>query len=369
VYNPTIGRWMTRDPLQEAGGVDVYAFNKNDPINNVDADGLDPHSVQDEYNDLVVAAKLEWLKDQYGDDGWRFIATPFGFAGTQERSGAFTGRQMTFDTELNQVGYYSLSRQWRVESREDGSVWKVGKHLDTGKLIQEQLVEPEATRNQRRFWAFNESIAQGRQDSARLASLLAVEEGVEQLLDISVRVGSGGAGIVLIDAPEAITGKSMTKADTSLSMQDRILAGLPVGVVTARRGKRLYTVVENAVRGGSFERAAMRTLEEDLPGVQKNWMTVFAIIEFKGKKIPWASIPDVLISKKAVIEIKYAKEVYLGRQILTQIAYAKNAKLPYRLIVAPRSRVTQQVLDAVQAIGGRVEVYDRNLKEFRQYVP
>lgn len=40
MYNPTIGRWMTRDPLQEAGGVNVYAFNNNDPINNIDPDGL-----------------------------------------------------------------------------------------------------------------------------------------------------------------------------------------------------------------------------------------------------------------------------------------------------------------------------------------
>src|SRR4051794_15378561 len=42
MYNPTIGRWMTRDPLQEAGGADVYAFVNNDPINNADPDGLSP---------------------------------------------------------------------------------------------------------------------------------------------------------------------------------------------------------------------------------------------------------------------------------------------------------------------------------------
>jgi RHS repeat-associated protein len=35
-YSPRLGRWMTRDPLQESGGVNVYAFVNNDPVNKVD---------------------------------------------------------------------------------------------------------------------------------------------------------------------------------------------------------------------------------------------------------------------------------------------------------------------------------------------
>jgi hypothetical protein len=173
----------------------------------------------------------------------------------------------------------------------------------------------------------------------------------------------------MIDAPEAITGRSMTHVGGTLSTTDRILAGLPVGIVAAKSGKRLFTVVENAVRGGSFERAAIRNLAEDLPGIKKNWKLISTFIDYRGQKILGVSIPDVLISKKALIEIKNADEVYLGRQILTQITYAKENKLAYRLIVAPRATVTQPLLDAVKSIGGRVEVFDRTLKQFRPYVP
>jgi RHS repeat-associated protein len=41
-YNPAIERWMNRDPLGEAGGINLYGFVANDPINLVDPDGLLP---------------------------------------------------------------------------------------------------------------------------------------------------------------------------------------------------------------------------------------------------------------------------------------------------------------------------------------
>ena len=39
-YNPDSGRWLNRDPLQEYGGVNLYAVNWNDYINDVDPFGL-----------------------------------------------------------------------------------------------------------------------------------------------------------------------------------------------------------------------------------------------------------------------------------------------------------------------------------------
>lgn len=35
-YNPSIGRWMTRDPLWEAGGINLYQFVDNNPVHYVD---------------------------------------------------------------------------------------------------------------------------------------------------------------------------------------------------------------------------------------------------------------------------------------------------------------------------------------------
>ncbi len=38
-YSPGMGRWMNRDPLQEEGGVNLYAMVGNNPINDVDEYG------------------------------------------------------------------------------------------------------------------------------------------------------------------------------------------------------------------------------------------------------------------------------------------------------------------------------------------
>jgi hypothetical protein len=39
-YNPEQGRWVTRDPLGEVGGMNLYAFVGNNPVNWVDPFGL-----------------------------------------------------------------------------------------------------------------------------------------------------------------------------------------------------------------------------------------------------------------------------------------------------------------------------------------
>jgi len=35
-YSPVLGRWITRDPIGYAGGVNLYGFVENDPLNWVD---------------------------------------------------------------------------------------------------------------------------------------------------------------------------------------------------------------------------------------------------------------------------------------------------------------------------------------------
>jgi uncharacterized protein RhaS with RHS repeats len=39
-YNPSAGRWISRDPIEEKGGVNVYGFGKNNAINGIDKLGL-----------------------------------------------------------------------------------------------------------------------------------------------------------------------------------------------------------------------------------------------------------------------------------------------------------------------------------------
>ncbi len=41
-YNPSVGKWMSRDPLGEAGGINLYGFVGNNPANFNDPFGLYP---------------------------------------------------------------------------------------------------------------------------------------------------------------------------------------------------------------------------------------------------------------------------------------------------------------------------------------
>ena len=41
-YNPSTGRWLTRDPLGERGGVNLQGFVHNNPLGIVDPDGRNP---------------------------------------------------------------------------------------------------------------------------------------------------------------------------------------------------------------------------------------------------------------------------------------------------------------------------------------
>jgi len=39
-YNPSTGRWLSRDPIEERGGVNLHGFVRNRSVDFVDADGL-----------------------------------------------------------------------------------------------------------------------------------------------------------------------------------------------------------------------------------------------------------------------------------------------------------------------------------------
>ena len=39
-YSPALGRWLSRDPIEEQGGLNLYAFVNNDPVNKWDVLGL-----------------------------------------------------------------------------------------------------------------------------------------------------------------------------------------------------------------------------------------------------------------------------------------------------------------------------------------
>ena len=55
-YQPTIGRWLSRDPIEESGGRNLYAYNLNSPINWIDPLGLRARCCEDELKQCLAQA-------------------------------------------------------------------------------------------------------------------------------------------------------------------------------------------------------------------------------------------------------------------------------------------------------------------------
>jgi RHS repeat-associated protein len=65
VYDPTSGRWLSRDPIGEAGGENLYGFVGNDPVNQVDLFGFRTPRTWSEYQEkLLTLINLLQLKQQ-----------------------------------------------------------------------------------------------------------------------------------------------------------------------------------------------------------------------------------------------------------------------------------------------------------------
>jgi RHS repeat-associated protein len=59
-YNPQVGKWISRDPIAETGGANLYAFVNNDPVGSIDLLGLGRFS-QIRDGDLAYSCNCGWL--------------------------------------------------------------------------------------------------------------------------------------------------------------------------------------------------------------------------------------------------------------------------------------------------------------------
>ncbi|MGL4853695.1 MAG: DUF6765 family protein, partial [Lentisphaeria bacterium] len=98
-YNPEIGRWMSREPLEEFGSINLYSFIKNNVFNTFDVLGLYGYDVHYEFEYLKaiesgrssqeaqIIANGSWSADQGKFDAingglFHNLSTPFRLLGS-----------------------------------------------------------------------------------------------------------------------------------------------------------------------------------------------------------------------------------------------------------------------------------------------
>lgn len=73
-YDPNLGRWISRDPIEESGGLNLYGFVGNDGVTNIDFLGLQVKWAEDEDADLdyscscCCAEDIQFYMDGYNPD-------------------------------------------------------------------------------------------------------------------------------------------------------------------------------------------------------------------------------------------------------------------------------------------------------------
>ena len=72
-YSPKMGRWLSRDPMGEAGGFNLYAYCGGDPVNKWDYLGLDPNK-QSSQADFIRGSSSGWRPRQW--EVWRRTQSP-----------------------------------------------------------------------------------------------------------------------------------------------------------------------------------------------------------------------------------------------------------------------------------------------------
>jgi RHS repeat-associated protein len=80
-YDPSLQRWLNRDPLGEAGGLNLYRFNYNNPLSYIDPDGMAPQLTTVSFNLNGGAASAGYADQQFGQDYGIGLHGPLGPGG------------------------------------------------------------------------------------------------------------------------------------------------------------------------------------------------------------------------------------------------------------------------------------------------
>jgi len=162
--DPSTGRWVSRDPIEEDGGANLYSFVENDPPTLIDLLGLvvtvqrTGKSTADVYCDCGdtvedIAEKVKLEADEYLTPGWLWAADGKGLPATKKEKMterrhfkspneahitygvlgrlalSLSGRGRDYEAQLSGEGYKVIQGQWWTSDGQDYATVNSLKHL------------------------------------------------------------------------------------------------------------------------------------------------------------------------------------------------------------------------------------------------
>jgi len=77
-YDPSLQRFLNQDPAGENGGIDIYQFNRNNPIDYIDPTGRAPQLTSVTYNPSTGQSSVQYTPHQFGQGYGIGLHTPPG---------------------------------------------------------------------------------------------------------------------------------------------------------------------------------------------------------------------------------------------------------------------------------------------------
>jgi RHS repeat-associated protein len=117
-YRPTLGRWLSRDPLDEQGGYNLYAFVLNESVNEFDIHGL---WTMDGVLEYLCCCGHRWVVDDC-----LARKTVFGFDEIKVTYDKYEKRKN------GKNGKYLGKHQYYLAGKNDGNIWVENRLSDGG---------------------------------------------------------------------------------------------------------------------------------------------------------------------------------------------------------------------------------------------
>jgi RHS repeat-associated protein len=346
-YAPGLGRFINRDPIEEQGGLNLYGFCGNDGINRWDKLGMKPVWVWEELPEHLGDMDISygWVLEDDGEP----TPTPGNPSSNPNSAKVYyaptTGKSYIPGQMVNLDGYGLVTITGNNGS--NGLGGNEYTFVPVGVPTMQIQIAPIDTTSIL-------TLALATTGGQTLTNLLNVgataatgaQAGVAGFTNILSGGLTGTGGFSTSDSGFQ-TGQFVGNVTNGALMGVQLGAAAPsiVGAVQTTT-KNIPNIITNAARGNQFQTAVTSAL-----GASPN--TVAVEVQGIGR-----AVPDIMGSN-GITEIKDVLRLSYTKQLRVQVAAAKNADIPFNLIVGPRNQyISKPLIQAVQQTGGTITVFD-----------